>query len=100
MAIDSHTSDQLLSVFRTPEARDIVVSAINQGVNPVAGTVAAIPASTNLPTSATAGGSTPTAAQVDTSVNALAAVAETRLDATEAKINQVIAALQAAGLMV
>lgn len=99
MAIDSHTKQRLLSVFRTPEDRDVVVAAIEAGANPVAATVAAIPASTNLPTAATAGGSTPTAANVDTSVNALATATEARMDAVEAKINQVIAALQAAGLM-
>lgn len=99
MAIDQTTKQRLLSVFRTPESRDTVVAAIDAGANAVAATVAAIPASTNLPTAATAGGAEPSAAQVDASVNALATAAETRLDTVEAKINQVIAALKAAGLM-
>ncbi len=99
MPIDSETKEQLLSVFRTPKARDIVVAAINSGSNPVAASVAAIPASTNLPTAATAGGAEPSATDVDASINALATAAETRLDANELKINQILAALKAAGIM-
>lgn len=58
-----------------------------------AAVVAAIPASTNIP--AVAGGATPTAGQVDTAL----AVAESRLDTAEAKVNELIAALKTAGIM-
>lgn len=105
MALDAHTKDRLLSVFRTPEDRDLVVAAIDSNGSGPAATVAAIPASTNIPASAAvlSTSNTYTDAAVITSINAavngVTAVAETRLDTLESKVNAVIAALKAAGMM-
>jgi hypothetical protein len=92
---------------------------IAAGSNPVAGTVAAIPASANLSVPVVAAA---TVANTDITASQLAVVAadlnaaldnkadnadlvtlgsevESRMDAVEAKINAVIASLKAAGLM-
>ena len=64
-----------------------VVDAINVTTERVAATVAALPASADLVAPGTLAAAAPLAGT------------ETRLDANEAKINQIIAALKAAGLM-
>lgn len=131
MSIDSHTSELLLSVFRTPETRDLVVAAIDaQGSGPAAaatalGTtsnlspavvVATVIAASNLTAAIPA---EPTKAEVDAGIDTLKTAAvtalnlkadnvdvetlrtqtEARLDAIEAKIDEVIAKLKAAALM-
>jgi hypothetical protein len=69
-----------------------------QGSGPAA-VVTALGASTDLPAAACAGGAAPTAAQVNAAIDTVAAVAETRLDALESKVNSILAALKSADLM-
>lgn len=105
MALNSHIVDQLLSVFRTPEARDVVVAAIDSNGSGPAAAVAALGSTTNIPTvSVTLSTSdTYTDAAVKTAIdagsNAVRTAAESRLDAIEAKVDAVIAALKASGQM-
>lgn len=105
MSIDSHTSELLLSVFRTPETRDLVVAAIDaQGSGPAAA-VAALGTTTNIPTVSvtlsTSNTYTDSAVKtaIDSGANAVRTATEARLDAIEAKIDDLIAKLKAAALM-
>lgn len=78
----------------------VLVSLYEQGhASPVAANVAAFSGTTNLPASSCAGGSTPTATNVNSAIDTVAAVAETRLDNIETKVNAIITALVNAGLM-
>lgn len=99
MAIDSATKNRMKSVFRTPEDTKTMIAAIDSMGSGPAAAVAAIPASTNIPVAALSTSNTYTDAAVNAAVNAGVAVTESRLDAAEAKVNAVIAALKAAGLM-
>ncbi len=76
-----------------------LAAAINsQGSGPAA-LVAALGASTNLPAAACAGAASPSATNVNAAIDTVAAVAETRLDNLETKINAILSALKTAGLM-
>lgn len=88
MALSTKAKKRLeVAMARRAEANE-VIAAIESGANPQAATVAAFGATANL-------------VGVDgTGSNAAPLVGtESRLDAIEAKINAVIAALKAAGLM-
>lgn len=78
-----------------------IADAIDSGSNPQAAAVAALGSTSDL--SAVAGTyatpAEPTGAEVDATAQALADEVETRLDNVEAKVDAVIAALKAAGLM-
>ena len=84
---------------------DEIQAAADAGTNPVAGTVAALGSTTNLPASNAVLSTSNTYADaavktaIDGAVDALRVPAEARLDAAEAKIDAVIAALKASGQM-
>ena len=88
MAISNIIRERLLSVFKTPETRDIVCDAIDQGANPAAAAVVVIPAQSAL-------------VGVDGTGNNAAPLAavETRLLTNEAKLNELITKLKAAGIV-
>jgi len=72
-----------------------IAAKINAGANPVAAVVAAIGATSNFSAVATGGTPDCDAAAVDSVI----AEVESRMDAVESKIDEVIAALKVAGLM-
>ena len=82
-----------------------ISAALDSGINPQAASVAVIGATSNLPTSnvtlSTSDTYTDAAVKtaIDAGVNALRTASESRLDVIEAKIDAVITALKAAGLM-
>jgi hypothetical protein len=93
----SNEAKRRLKVALTDEAvGNEVAAAIDAPGDGPAALVAAIAPSTNLPAAACAGGAAPTAAQVNTAIDTVAAVAEARLDALEAKVNELVAKLKAA----
>lgn len=99
MSLSVEQLRRLEVALTSKEVAHAIAAAIDaQGSGPAA-KVAAIPASTNLPAAGTQGGATPTATQVDAAIATVAAVAESRLDALETKVNALITALTNAGLM-
>lgn len=103
MALSKRTKEVLEVAMADRRAAKEVSDALGAAAGP-AGHIADI-SSSNLPASAAALSTSDTYsdaavnAEIDAQVNALAAAAETRLDAIEAKINAILAALQAADLM-
>lgn len=96
--------------FEAAGSTDTVVNVwINEAGQdrPQVGVVAALGTTTNLPTSnvtlTTSGGNTysdaSTKTAIDAGVNALKTAVETRLDNAEAKIDELIAAMKAVGVM-
>lgn len=99
MTISTEAKRRLAVAVTSNEVADELVAAIDaQGSGP-ATVVAAIGASTNLPAAACAGGAAPTAAQVNAAIDTVAAVAETRLDTLESRVNDILAALKASSQM-
>ncbi len=96
MALDTHTKEVLLSVFRTPEARDIVVAAIDSNGSGPAAAITALGTTANLTAIAATYADL---AAARTSVNTLRTDTEARLDAIESKLDALIAALKTAGMM-
>jgi len=90
----------IVAMARRVEAEEIL-DLIESGGNPVAANVAALGATTDL--TAIAGTyaipAEPTGAEVDATVQGLATEVEARLDDAEAKIDEVIGSLVAAGIM-
>jgi hypothetical protein len=76
-----------------------LAAAIDASGSGPAALVAALAASTNLPAAACAGAATPSATNVNAAIDTVSAVAETRLDNLEIKVNAILAALKAANLM-
>lgn len=73
---------------------DAVADAITPMANiPVIGTT------TNLPAAACAGGTTPSATNVNTAIDALRVPVEARLDVLEAKVDAILAGLKSTGKM-
>lgn len=99
MSLSSTLLRRLAVALGNTDAANAIGAAIDaQGSGP-AGVVAAIPASTAIPAAACAGGATPSATNVNTAIDATHAVVEARLDAIEAKVNQILTSLKAANLM-
>ena len=88
MALPAIIKERLLSVFKTPENRDIVVAAIDAGANATAAAVTVIPAQTAL-------------VGVDGTADNAAPLTETeaRIVALEAKVNDLITKLKAAAIV-
>lgn len=99
MSLSASTKRRLVTAVTSQAAADELAAAIDaQGSGPAA-VVAAFGTTTNLPAANCAGGSAPTATQVNAAIDAVATVAETRLDNLEAKVNAILTALKNAGLM-
>lgn len=99
MALSTSIRRRLAVALANSGAANAIADAIDGGGSPTAN-IAALAASTNIPAAATAGGATPTAANVNTAIDTATAVIETRLDAIESKINTLLAALKASGAMI
>lgn len=89
-----------VAMARRTEALEVIAAIDSNGSGPAAA-VAAIGATSNLPASnlVAAIPAEPTKAEVDAGIDTLRVAAEARLDVIEAKIDAVIAALKAAGMM-
>lgn len=100
MALSSAARRRLeVAMARRAEAKEIA-DAIDAGGNAQAAVVAAITPSDLATITGTYGNpAEPTGAEVDASVNALGASAETRLDALDSKVNAILTSLKNAGLM-
>lgn len=90
MALSKKATDALERAFTDQDASDEVKAAIESGANPQASSVAPLGSTTDIGTTDGSGGAGDAALAADT---------ESRLDAVEAKVDEVIAALKAAGLM-
>lgn len=99
MALSTEAKRRLeVAVTSSSVAVELAAAIDAPGSGPAA-VVAAFGTTTNLPATTCAGGSAPTAAQVDAAIAVLAAAAEARLDAIEAKINATLLALKDASYM-
>ncbi len=87
-----------VALARRAEALEVIAAIDSNGSGPAA-SVAAIGATSNLPTAALSTSDTYTDAAVNGAINALGSAAESRLDVLEAKVDAIIAALKAAGMM-
>ncbi len=76
-----------------------LAAAIDAPGDGPAALVASFGTTTNLPAANCAGEATPSATNVNAAIDAVATVAEARLDALESKVNDLLAALKAAGYM-
>lgn len=90
MALSKRAQDALERAVTDQSSADELKAAINAGANPQAAAVTAIGTTSDIGTTDGSGGAGDAA---------LAADVESRMDAVEAKIDAVIAALKAAGLM-
>lgn len=111
MALSEKAKKVMIASFANKSVGTEVAAAIDAGGNAQAAAVAAIPASTNLPVAAPVAAALAdplAAADVNAAlddkadnddVEAIRVLVESRLDTLEAKVNAVIAALKAAGLM-
>jgi hypothetical protein len=99
MSLSTKAKLWLKSAIANASVAQEVSAAIDAFGSGPAANVAAIGAVTTIPNAACAGGSTPTATQVNTAINTVTAVAETRLENLETKLNAVVAALIASGQM-
>lgn len=90
MALSERAKEALRRAVTDDESADELQVAIDSGSNPQAAAVAALGATVNVGTTDGSGGAGDAALAVDT---------ESRLDTIEAKVDAVIAALKAAGLM-
>lgn len=83
MTISTNAKARLaVAVTSNDVANELVAAIDSQGSGPAA-VVTAIGTTVAIPSAACAGGSAPTAAQVNTAIDAVAAGAESRLDAIE-----------------
>lgn len=100
MALSTSARKRLeAAITRRAEAKEIA-DAIDAGGNAQAATVAAItPSDVAAVTGTYAIPAEPTGAEVDATVEALRSGVETRLDALDSKVNAILTALKAAGLM-
>jgi hypothetical protein len=96
MALSEDTKKRLVIALTDEAAGQELADAVDAGSNPKAATVAAIGTTVNLPAVAA---TFATLADARSAVEAQRAGAEPRLDAVEAKIDAILAALKAAGLM-
>jgi hypothetical protein len=99
MALDKETKHRLAVALASLEASEAVAAAIAAGATGPVDSVAALAAQSAFTAAATAGGATPTATNVNASVDALAGLVHTRLGLVEAKVNAILTAMKTAGLM-
>jgi len=99
MALSNKAKEAFRRAFTEEESVDEVVSAIESGSNPQAATVAPLGATADFSAAALSTADTYTDAAVNAELDSLVGEVEDRMDAVEAKIDAVIAALKAAGLM-
>lgn len=107
MSLTKRTKDILVVAMADKKAANELSAAVDAGGNAQAAAVAALGATADLSAAAAAvtTGGTPDCdaaaveAGINAAVDALAGEVEARLDASEAKIDAIIAALKAAGLM-
>lgn len=99
MTISKDVKHRLAVALASVEAADAVAAAIAAGGNGPAELLADLELSTVFDAAATAGGATPSAADVNAAIDALAGAVHTRLNVIENKINAILGALTAAGLM-
>lgn len=99
MTVSAEAKRRLEVAVTSKKVADELVAAIDAPGSGPAAVVAAFGVTTDLPATACAGGATPTAAQVDAAIAVLAAAAEVRLDAIEAKTNAILTALKGASYM-
>lgn len=111
MALSKRAQDALKRAVTDKSAAEELRSTIDAGGNPQAAAVAAIPASTDLSLAAPAAvdlnavfDDTEVEAALNdkadqAAVSGMMAIAESRLDALEAKVNAILTALKNAGLM-
>lgn len=90
MALSKRAKDALARAFTDQDSTDEVTSMIEAGANPVATAVTALGSTSDIGTTDGSGGAGDAALATDT---------ESRLDAVEAKVDEVISALKSAGLM-
>jgi hypothetical protein len=99
MSLSSDAKRRLEVALASKSAGDEVAAAVDsQGSGPAA-VVAALGTTADIPGAACAGAATPTATQVNAAIDTVAAVAESRLDAIEIKIDAILGALKTANLM-
>lgn len=99
MSLSSTVLRRLAVAMGNKAAADAIAAAIDSNGSGPAAVVAAFGATTNLPAAACDGDATPSATNVNAAIDAVAAVAETRLDAVEAKVNAILASLKSSGQM-
>lgn len=99
MTLSANAVKRLQTAVASASVGSEIAAAVDaQGSGPAA-LVADLAASTNIPAAACAGAATPSATNVNAAIDTVAAVAETRLDNLEIKVNAILAALKAANLM-
>lgn len=99
MTLSADAVKRLKTAVTSGDVGAELAAAIDASGSGPAALVAALAASTNLPAAACAGAATPSATNVNAAIDTVAAVAETRLDNLEIKVNAILAALKAANLM-
>jgi len=99
MSISENAKKRLIAAVTSLSVAEELIAAIDAMGSGPASMVTAIGATTNVPAAACAGAATPSATDVNTAIDTVAAVIETRLDVIEGKINAIISALTAASLM-
>lgn len=101
MALSDKAKRHIELAMVSKEIGEEVSSAIDSGSNVAAASVAEIGATADLSAASVTTGGTPDcdAAAVQDAIDAVAGEVESRLDALEAKIDELIAALKTAGLM-
>ena len=99
MTLSTRTKRQLAVGIANQAAATELIAAIDaQGSGPAA-VVTAFVSTTDLPVSACAGTTTPSATNVNAAIDTVTAATEARLDAIESKINSILTALKNASLM-
>lgn len=99
MSLSTEAKRRLNKAVSSASVGKEIASAIDAEGSGPAALVASFGSTTNLPAAACAGGSAPTATQVNAAIDTVAAVAETRLDALESKVNDLLTKLKSAGYM-
>jgi hypothetical protein len=99
MALSSKAKKRMeVALARRDVAQEVCAAIDSSGSGPAAN-VPEIGVTVNLPAAALSTSDTYTDAAVNGAINALKSAAESRLDVLEGRVDAIIAALQAAGLM-
>lgn len=99
MSVSDEAKRRLEVAVTSKAVAEELVAAINAPGSGPAVVVAGFGVTTNLPAANCAGGAAPTAVQVNAAIDAVSATAEARIDALEAKVNELLTALKNASYM-
>ena len=99
MTLSAEAVKRLKTAVTSADVGAELAAAIDSMGSGPAALVAALAGSTNIPAAACAGAAEPSATDVNSAIDTVTAVIETRLDNLEIKVNAILAALKAADLM-